>query len=78
VVGARLAPSRFGTWQLAVAARADLLEAVVLVQEVFPHRSPLGGAKAQFGGDDDAGQNIGFAALADAPRDGTLPVPARQ
>jgi len=43
-----------------------------------PYRTTLGSAKAQFGGDDDAGQNIGFAALADAPRDGTLPVPARQ
>src|SRR5262249_10203631 len=37
-----------------------------------PHRTTLGGAKAQFGGDDNAGQNISLAALAGAPRDRTL------
>ena len=29
-----------------------------------PRHTPLGGAKAQFRGDDNAGQDIGFAALA--------------
>jgi len=39
-----------------------------------PHRTTLGGAKAQFGGDNNAGQNISLAALADATRDRTLTV----